>query len=457
MKKDIQFNDYKIVMSKYLDSLGEYVEVVDYNGVYLYKSRKFANLEGVKSNRIIGKKIEDIYQRDDEIFYLRNTLKTGQINKNIRVVYSVKSSSREIYGITNTFPIKIDNRIVGAYSTLYPTPESALTIEELYSNGTRYQFDNVIGTSELLNLAVKHAKQAATSSSSIFLTGETGTGKELFAQSIHNYSQRSKYPFVAINCGAVPENLIESILFGTSKGAYTGSISKVGLFEKANRGTIFLDEVNSMPINIQAKLLRVTEEKRMYRVGENKEIAVNPRIISAMNVDPKLALNSGLIRSDLFYRLAVVLLELPPLREMREDILVLGKYFINQYNTLMGKKIQKISDEVRKIFAIYAWPGNTRELKNSIEHAANIANDNEDTIKLDHLPPHIAKNFSITNGIDHTEIKSFDETISQIIERIISNAFYNNEKNINRTAKQLMISPPRLYYHLKKLNLLSKK
>jgi arginine utilization regulatory protein len=456
MKKGNQSNQYKIVMNNYLDLKGEFVEVVDYDGAYLYKSQKFANLEGIKSKHIIGKKIEEIYHRDDETYYLRNSLKSGATYKNIKVEYNVKSNSKKIYGIISTFPIKDDNRIVGAYSILHPKANSRPNITE-NNNGTRYHFDNIIGKGNSLKSIKQQAKRAAEGSSSIFLTGETGTGKELFAQSIHNCSHRSNYPFVAVNCGAVPETLIESILFGTSKGAYTGSISKVGLFEKADRGTIFLDEINSMPIEYQAKLLRVTEEKKLYRVGDNKEITVNPRIISAMNIDPETALKNGLIRPDLFYRLAVVLLELPPLRELRDDILDLGNYFINQHNCKTDTQIKKISDEVCGLFSSYRWPGNIRELKNSIDHALTVANHDEDTICIGHLPPHIAKTQNVTDNIALSGIKSFDETISEISEKIILEAFHDNKKSINQTAKRLKMSSPRLYYRLKKLNLVPNK
>jgi arginine utilization regulatory protein len=454
MNSGIQLNHYNIVMNEYLDSLNQCVEVVDYNGVYLYKSKKFAKLEGIKANHIIGKKIEEIYYRNNDIYYLRNTLKTGSIFKDIKVEYNIKSNSRKIQGITSTYPIISDRRIVGAYSVLNPPFADKLEEIERNDNGTKYHFDDIIGNDKYLNSVIKQAKKAADSSSSILITGETGTGKELFAQSIHNYSSRSNYPFVAVNCGAIPETLIESILFGTSKGAYTGSMSKVGLFEKADRGTIFLDEIHAMPLFLQAKLLRVTQEKKLYKVGDNKEVSVNPRIISAMNVDPQKALKNGLIRPDLFYRLAVVLLELPPLREQKDDIINLGQYFINQFNSSMDKKVKKISDDVYNMFINYEWPGNTRELKNTIEHAMTVINYDDDTLCFKYLPTHITKAYGRNDNIVIPEIKSFDETISKLTKTIITKAFKENSGNINQTAKQLKMSPPRLYYRLKQLNLL---
>jgi arginine utilization regulatory protein len=176
-----------------------------------------------------------------------------------------------------------------------------------------------------------------------------------------------------------------------------------------------------------------------------------------MNIDPETALKNGLIRPDLFYRLAVVLLELPPLRELRDDILDLGNYFINQHNCKTDTQIKKISDEVCGLFSSYRWPGNIRELKNSIDHALTVANHDEDTICIGHLPPHIAKTQNVTDNIALSGIKSFDETISEISEKIILEAFHDNKKSINQTAKRLKMSSPRLYYRLKKLNLVPNK
>jgi len=216
---------------------------------------------------------------------------------------------------------------------------------------------------------VEFAYHIAKSSSPIFITGETGTGKELFAQGIHNASDRKDKPFIAQNCSAVPENLIESIFFGTSKGSYTGALDKKGLFEACDGGTLFLDELHCMPIHLQAKLLRVIESRSARRIGENEERKFDVRIIAATNIKSNDILTQGHIRHDLYYRLSVVKINIPPLRERVEDIEILSDFFIRKYNKIFDKSITSISPEIAGFMLTYDWPGNVRELENFIESA----------------------------------------------------------------------------------------
>jgi arginine utilization regulatory protein len=232
--------------------------------------------------------------------------------------------------------------------------------------------------------AVKTAKMAGNSPSPVMLYGETGTGKELFAQAIHNFYYGKKGHYVDINCAAIPENLIEGLLFGTVKGAYTGAVDRAGLFEQANGGTIFLDEINSMPLHLQGKLLRVLQEKKVRRVGSLTTIDLNVKIISSLNQSPRELVESGVFRMDLFYRLGVIYIKLPALRDRLPDIEELGRHFLQKYNTQLGKSLRNIAPEVIDFFWQYPWPGNVRELEHVIESAVNFAGGDETHLKLEH-------------------------------------------------------------------------
>ncbi|MCP3876099.1 MAG: transcriptional regulator, partial [Desulfobacteraceae bacterium] len=248
-------------------------------------------------------------------------------------------------------------------------------------------FERIIGKTPAFVNAINASRMAASTPSPVMLFGETGTGKELFARALHNHSSRSAKKYTPVNCAAIPENLLEGILFGTSKGAFTGSVDKAGLFERTNKGTIFLDEVNSMPIGLQSKILRSIQESKVRRVGALKEIETDLKIISSVNNDPHVSISNGTLRSDLFYRLGVVFIHIIPLRERMDDLGLLVNHFIEKHNTLLGKSVQKASDKVMKLFKKYTWPGNVRELEHVIEGAMNVIGTNK-TIQIRHLQSH---------------------------------------------------------------------
>ncbi|SDE04746.1 sigma-54 interaction domain-containing protein [Sporomusa acidovorans] len=255
----------------------------------------------------------------------------------------------------------------------------------------RYNFDDIVGTSEAINKVKSRAAFVAKGISSIIISGETGTGKELFAQSIHNASDRRSQPFIAVNCGALPESLIESTFFGYEEGAFTGAKKKgsPGAFEQANGGTIFLDEISEMDVNLQSKLLRVLQEREVTRLGGEKAVRLDVRVIASTNRNIAEMISNGTFRKDLYYRLNVVELKIPALRERYGDILALVHGFITEFNILLGKFVTGISQEAIKIVEGYQWPGNIRELKNSIEYSMNIVSVNESTIEKRHLPQYL--------------------------------------------------------------------
>jgi len=241
----------------------------------------------------------------------------------------------------------------------------------------RYSFDNIIGKSQPMLEVFEMVKKVADTDSTILLLGESGTGKELIAKAIHYNSSRRHYPFVPVNCGAIPAELLESELFGHEKGAFTGAIStRQGRFERAHRGTIFLDEVAEMPLHLQVKLLRVLQEREFERVGGNKTIQVDVRIIAATNRDLEEAVEKGRFRKDLYYRLNVIPIVLPPLREKREDVPLLVNHFLNLMCRKKKRRIKGISEEAMNILMNYSWPGNVRELENIIERIVILKQDN---------------------------------------------------------------------------------
>lgn len=259
--------------------------------------------------------------------------------------------------------------------------------------GTQFSFDIIIGTSPVLQNAIQFAKKVAPTEAAVLLTGETGTGKEVFAQAIHYNSPRAQHPFVALNCSAFSKDLLESELFGHKAGAFTGATKdKKGLIEEAKGGTLFLDEIGEMPIDLQPKILRLLENGTYIRVGDTKEQKANLRIISATNREMQQEMDKGHFRSDLYYRIAVFTIELPSLRERRKDIPKLANHFLSVYSEKTNKKIRTISTEVILALQENEWKGNVRELKNVMERA--VIMEDSDTLNLNSLPIDIRQNHS---------------------------------------------------------------
>ncbi|WZL72925.1 sigma 54-interacting transcriptional regulator [Clostridiaceae bacterium 35-E11] len=336
--------------------------------------------------------------------------------------------------------------------------------ENIPRNGTRYTFDDIIGESEQIKLVIEKAQKAALSHVPVLLCGETGTGKEVFAQSIHNNSINCDEPFVAINCAAIPETLLESLLFGTVKGVFTGAENNKGLMEQAGKGTIFLDEINSMGIDLQAKLLRVLQEKKVRRLGGDQEIPICCRIISAMNTDPQELIRKQALREDFFYRIAVVTLQIPPLRGRKEDIFILTKFFLERFEQVYGKKILGISQELREVFLKHLWPGNVRELSHVLEGAINLI-ENEKVIGLSNMPDYFQCLPSIREAkvrqkgnTDEVEFRQYQhlslpERLKAIETKMILESIDASNGNITRSAEILGIHRQNLQARMKKLNI----
>jgi arginine utilization regulatory protein len=379
------------------DNFDEGVIITDTAGRILFYNETQAGIDGLRPGNVIGKKIADVYQLDWKESMICRCLETETPIIG-RLFFYRTWKGKLANTIHSVFPLHLKGNLAGAicfvknYNLLekvmsgFSTPSSDSHPE--LANGTRFQFTDILGADKGFLQAMSMARLAAESGSPVMLFAETGSGKEMFAQSIHNYGPRKDNAFVAINCAAIPDTLLEGLLFGTAKGAFTGAVDKKGLFEQADGGTLYLDEINSMPVNLQSKLLRVLQEKKIRRVGAAGEVAIDVKVISSVNIPAHKAIRDQQLRMDLFYRLAVVYIPIPPLREQPKGIETLARHFIFKYNLALGKQVIGISEPVMQFFRSYHWPGNIRELEHLIEGAMNTMGQDK-TLRIAHLPPHL--------------------------------------------------------------------
>jgi DNA-binding NtrC family response regulator len=321
----------------------------------------------------------------------------------------------------------------------------------------RFNFENLVGESEPIRNAILLMKKVAASpATTILFQGESGTGKDLFAKAIHFYSSRADRPFLAVNCAALPDNLVESELFGYERGAFTDARQqKRGLLELADGGTLFLDEIGEMPIGLQAKLLRVLEEQSFKRVGGVQDVRVDVRIIASSNRDLRKMVDEGKFRQDLFYRLNVITINLPPLRERGDDVRLLCRHFLSDYSTRFGKNIVGLTPEAERLLSLYHWPGNVRELKNLIERAMIL--EDGPLIGADALPIDVAEPLPAPSGADgrlpDIALPENGTSLERVEEELLRQALARTRGNQTRAAKLLNISRDALRYKMKKFQL----
>jgi two-component system, NtrC family, response regulator PilR len=341
--------------------------------------------------------------------------------------------------------------------------KKALSDENQYLKSAlndKYGFENFIGQSLAMNKVFKLIEKVAVSNATVLIGGESGTGKELVAKAIHFNGTRKNYPFISINCGAVPEMLLESELFGHEKGAFTSAdATKVGLMESASKGSFFLDEVGEAPLNIQVKLLRVLQEREIMRVGGSRSIPIDLRIISASNLDLSKAVKNKTFREDLYYRLNVIPIELPPLRERKEDIPLLVDHFVTKYNAERqgDNKIQGVHPDVLSLMENYSWPGNVRELENVIERAVVL--EMEDVIQVSSLPGGISGSKKPDSDMvlpSTDQPVDLEKTLDQIEKKMLLGALDQSNGIINKAAKQLNLSFRSMRYRIQKHKLKGK-
>jgi arginine utilization regulatory protein len=453
------------VLTAILKSIDEGIHVVNTDGKTIFYNEVAARHDGMNVKEVLGRHLFEAFPSlTEQSSTLLRVIKTTKPIYNQTQVY-VNLHGIRIDTINTTLPILLGSKIIGAveiakdYSRIKLLAERLLDLQKGLQKGgkkkalkrVKYTLEDLMTVNPSFISMKEEAKKLAKSDASILVYGESGTGKELFVQGMHHESLRTDGPFIAQNCAAIPESLLESILFGTSKGSYTGALERKGLFELADGGTLFLDELHMMPIELQAKLLRVLEDGMVRRVGSSQNISVNVRIIAAMNVHPTRALQDQKLRSDLYYRLNVFTFSLLPLRDRQEDILFLTDYFIQVFNQKLQKNIKGIEMELEAFLNQYQWPGNVRELKHSIEYMMNVCGGNrlmtkDLPIMLKQIFPHIEKQTELGRNL------SLRKNVEDLEKKLIADALVISDGNINQAAKILEIPRQTLQYKLKKTN-----
>ena len=466
MKNDLN----NIVLQNVLQYSNIGIHVIDKERKTIIYNEVMANLEGLDMEQIIGKGLLSVFPSlDKDTSTLVKVLDSGMTIINRTQTY-LNFKGKKITSVNSTIPLYSNKEIIGALEIANNMTHISNLSDQLLElqselkpntsnkkgnckNKKRYTFNDIIGKNKSFELAKQIGEKASMSSSSVLIYGDTGTGKELFAQSIHYSGIRKDMPFIAQNCAAIPESLLEGILFGTDKGGFTGALEREGIFEQANGGTLMLDEINSMSVQLQAKLLRVIQEGYIRRIGGIKDIPIDVRIIATTNEEPLESIRNGIIRKDLYYRLNVIFISIPPLKHRKDDIQLLSNYFIDKYNSALGKRIEKISNEVLKLFMEYEWPGNARELENVIESSMNMTDSMDKVLEIEDFASsmHIVKANHFEDELRLTkDNRSLPLILEEIEREIILGALENNNANISRAALELGIKRQTLQHKIKK-------
>lgn len=422
--------------------------------------------------QVRGKHLLEVYpELTAETSTVIRTLRTGTITVGEQQVLT--SGKFKLTMTTTTYPILGEDGTIEGAVDIAQLLDIADGGNERAVPSRQSALDDIVTQNAAMEQLKRMVKEVAKNDSATLIYGETGTGKELFAQALHVLSARKDKPFIAQNCAAIPVNLLESMFFGTERGGFTGAESKKGLFELANGGTLFLDEINSMDTAMQAKLLKVLEEQKVRRIGGKEDVRFDVRIVCASNEVPERLIEEGRLRSDFYYRVGVVRLWLPPLRERPEDIPLLTQHYINQYNKKMGRHIRGLSQMTQDLFQRWSWPGNIRELKNTIEGAFNI--ETSDLITLDSVQglwskmeretkpavevaegplPAVEEPGSLVQVREQLRRGRVDlgQLLAQYEAAVISEALRQTNR-LNAAAEKLSISPQKLQYRMEKLKL----
>jgi len=451
----------RTLLQAIINSTLDAISVVNETGRVILINPAYTRLTGLTEKDVLSQPATVDIPDGSESIHMK-VLSTRQPVDNVRV----KLNKRDKEVIVNVAPIFINNELKGSVGVLHDVSEVKKLTKELadvrriiqIQSNAKYTFDDFIGSSLSLGYAIEQAKRAASTPASILLRGESGTGKEIFAHAIHNLSNRKNRKFVRVNCAALSENLLESELFGYSEGAFTGAKhgGKPGFFEVADEGTLLLDEIGELSPNLQSKLLRVLQEKEMIRVGDTNPISVDVRIIAATNANLEKLIENGKFREDLYYRINMIQIMIPPLRHRKEDISQLAQYLIRKLSIEFGRNTVSLSESALEILEGYDWPGNVRELENILGRALINMKLNETVLNASHLPhlrmktaaPEEAEGLSAEacDKENHTYNELFDSWEKQMLSRLM----LRMEGNKTKAAKHLNISIRSLYYKLEK-------
>lgn len=421
--------------------------IVNEENMILYSAMINDDRTYISTKDVIGQNLYEMYPNlTEENSTHARVMKTGKpvINENQLIV----ERSGKAYVInTSTFLIEDNGRRIGTFdlsSSLTPKSKN----DEKEDRNKLYVLDSIVTENEAMLSIKSKILKVSRNDSPVMVIGESGTGKELIVEAIHSMGSRRENPFISVNCAAIPDALMESTLFGTVKGSFTGAENRKGLFEIADGGTLFLDEINSMNIDLQAKLLKAVEEQKYMKLGGERYVDVDVRVISAVNVDPEEAIKNNSLRSDLFFRLGVVQFFVPPLRERKEDLKPLTEHFISYYNSRMNRQVMGVDEDVRRVFENYPWPGNVREFRNVMESAFNMAEG--EYIALSDIPETLAV-FSFTRGnAAFPEAgKSLTSMMNEYEKEIIQQTL-RNSASLSQASSMLKMTRQAVKYKIEK-------
>ncbi|GAA0351155.1 sigma 54-interacting transcriptional regulator [Bacillus horti] len=440
-----------------INSSDDAISVVDEHGLGLLVNPAYTRLIGLQPEDIIGQPA-DVDISEGESMHMK-VLRTGKAIRGTAM--KVGKQHKDV--LVNVAPVHVEGKLKGSVGIIHDISELKKLNAELErarkiirTLEAKYTFEEIIGASEPMQAVLEQAKKAATTSVTVLLRGESGTGKELFAHAIHNASTRKFNQFIRVNCAAISKHLIESELFGYEAGAFTGARpgGKKGLFEEASGGTIFLDEIGELPLETQAKLLRVLQEKEIVRVGGTKTVPVHVRVIAATNLQLEKAVQQGSFREDLYYRIHVLPINIPPLRVRQGDIQRIARHFIAKFNEEYGRQITQIPQATIDYLEQYDWPGNVRELENVISRAMIHMKSSDTTLETKYLLP-LETKLQTAVSMDKSfqapkEIASLDEVMDRFEKEYLQKVLASCDYNKTKTAKLLHISVRSLYYKLEK-------
>ena len=435
---------YRTNLEAIFQSVNDAIMTVDENMRVIDANKHIETISGIPTKKVIGRFFDDCFTKCGRTCSkaIRDTLNLKTPVRELRLECKHQDRPRQVVVLSSSPLLNHQGTFMGAVVVIRDITRLHDLEEELRE---RSQFSSIIGRSKKIQNIFKLVEALSDLDTTVLITGESGTGKELIANALHYSGKRTNKPFIKVNCAALAENLLESELFGHVKGAFTGAIKdKQGRFELAKDGSILLDEIGDIPPRIQVKLLRVLEEKTYERVGDAVPRKVEARLIASTNRSLRERVRNGEFREDLYYRLNVVEIEIPPLRERTEDMPLLVEHFCTMFEKTFNKKIEGVSEEVLEIFTHYPWPGNIRELEHVIEHAFVLCNDR--LIRPEHLPPYMSLRAREAHSTDPD--REFPQTILNILDK--------TDWNISKAARDLGMSRPTLYKKIRDLKLKKK-
>lgn len=445
--------EMEALLKAIIESTNDAISVADAEGKIVMVNKAYTRITGFSAQEVIGKPAT-IDIAEGESMHMK-VAQTKQPIYGARLL--VGPTRKEV--VVDVTPLFVKGEFKGSVGVIHDVSEIVRLSRELEEMrrivrrmGAKYTFDDIVAESPKMKRIVEQAMKVAQTPATVLLRGESGTGKELLAHAIHNASDRRDQPFVSVNCAAIPESVLESELFGYAPGAFTGARreGKKGLFEEAHKGTIFLDEIGKMPLAVQPKLLRFLETKEITPVGGTKPIKIDVRIIAATNMNLEKMVEEGSFLADLYFRLNVFPIHIPPLRERKEDIPVLVQHIIKKLNQEYGRTVEGISPEALHKLTSYDWPGNVRELENIIGRAMIIMEPDERFIRAHHLPP-----LRLTYQAQEvtTDVKDLKRALREYEKGLILRALERNDWNVQKTAQELGMSVRTLYHRMKLLQI----